>query len=121
MLSKNFDFDFVVFVKLNLGNKERTLVSGEPEFYVFKKSEARKLVHDLDKKWPFIPYNEKTFKNHRGGWGIIKEFLEISGNCSPLHAQAAIGMGFPASVRRMASRARSERRRAVSTTERMSA
>ena len=44
-----------------------------------------------------------------------------SGNCSRPFGHAGIGRGMPARVRRMASRARRERRRAVSTTERMSA
>lgn len=43
------------------------------------------------------------------------------GNCSRPFGHAGIGRGMPARVRRMASRARRERRRAVSTTERMSA
>ena len=42
-------------------------------------------------------------------------------NCSRPFGHAGIGRGMPARVRRMASRARRERRRAVSTTERMSA
>ena len=45
----------------------------------------------------------------------------IESNCSRPFGHAGIGRGMPARVRRMASRARRERRRAVSTTERMSA
>ena len=45
----------------------------------------------------------------------------INGNCSVPRCHATVGMGLPASVRRMASMARRPRRRAVSTTERMSA
>ena len=45
----------------------------------------------------------------------------FNGNCSRPFGHAGIGRGFAARVNRMASRARRERRRAVSTTERMSA
>ena len=45
----------------------------------------------------------------------------LDSNCSRPFGHAGIGRGMPARVRRMASRARRERRRAVSTTERMSA
>ena len=48
-------------------------------------------------------------------------FHYFQGNCSRPFGHAGIGRGFAARVNRMASRARRERRRAVSTTERMSA
>jgi hypothetical protein len=50
-----------------------------------------------------------------------KSLSPIKGNCSAPLSHAGAGMGLRASVRRMASMARSPRRRAVSTTERMSA
>ena len=62
-----------------------------------------------------------------GGPSLRAENARIFGNgpktcnCSVPRCHATAGMGLPASVRRMASMARRPRRRAVSTTERISA
>ena len=54
-------------------------------------------------------------------FGVSGTLAQVFRNCSRPFGHAGIGRGFAARVNRMASRARRERRRAVSTTERMSA
>ena len=81
-----------------------------------------------------LRYDILAYLNSRAAWFLLsgictslrggKWRLELRAdycNCSRPFGHAGIGRGFAARVNRMASRARRERRRAVSTTERMSA
>lgn len=73
---KKFEFDFVIFVRLNWGNREGELEAKDPEFYVMAANKARGLVKDPD-RWAYIPYSKRTFDPHRSQWGPIKNFLKM--------------------------------------------
>ncbi len=73
---RKFEFNFVVFVRLNRGNSEGELVAEDPEFYVMSANMAQARVKDSD-RWGYIPYNTKTFERHQSRWDLIKNFLDM--------------------------------------------
>jgi hypothetical protein len=81
---KNFDCDFVVLVRLNRGYRfssaaKRKLPAEDPEYYVLSVDDARSLTK-VTASWSKIVYKKNEFEHYRGGWSIIRNFLEKAGN-----------------------------------------
>jgi hypothetical protein len=67
------------------------------------------------------PKAPMVFTDPEKVWAFIDEFKKLGSHDTVAVIAHAVASGFPARVRRMASKAPIARRRAVSTTERMSA
>ena len=105
------------------GMSEETSVKANTEVRLGAIYALEKLARDdLAMHWPIMETLCAYVRENAGPPKTPpKDIASIQGNCSRPFGHAGIGRGMPARVRRMASRARRERRRAVSTTERMSA
>ena len=72
---KNFDCEFVVFARLNRGNKSGTKPPSAPEFFVFPSSELAGL-HRSD-GWKKIRLNDlEDWKSYKDRWDLVRDFLE---------------------------------------------
>jgi len=82
ILVKNFDFDFLVLVRLNRGYLKSAAKSAlppkDPEYYVLTAKDAERLLVDRDTAWPKIPWNGDRLAPHLRQWGIVRDFLKIT-------------------------------------------
>lgn len=71
---KSFDCDFVVFARLNRGNKAGTGTVRDPEFFVFPVQVLRSLPRT--KGWSKVAVTGvKNWKAYKSRWDLIRAFL----------------------------------------------
>ena len=71
---KSFDCDFIVFARLNRGNKVGTAAVRDPEFFVFPVHMLRALPRS--KGWGKIAVTGvKNWKTYKSRWDLIRAFL----------------------------------------------
>jgi hypothetical protein len=71
---KSFDCDFVVFARLNRGNKAQTAAVRDPEFFVFPIRLLRSLPRTTG--WGKIAVTGvKDWQNYKSRWDLIRKFL----------------------------------------------
>lgn len=71
---KNFDCEFVVFARLNRGNKSKTRAPSPPEFFVFPTAKLKNL-HRTD-GWQKIRLNDlKDWQSYEDRWDLIRDYL----------------------------------------------
>jgi hypothetical protein len=71
---KSFDCDFVVFARLNRGNKAGTATVRDPEFFVFPVRMLRSLPRS--KGWGKVAVTGvKNWKGFKSRWDLIRTFL----------------------------------------------
>lgn len=73
---KNFDCDFVVFARLNRGNKAGTARVSDPEFYVFPVSLIEKLPRTDG--WGKVSLNRiPEWQTYESRWDLIRDHLQL--------------------------------------------
>ena len=73
---KNFECDFVVFCRLNRGNKAGTAKVGAPEYFVFPVDVVQAAPRSED--WGKVAV--RSIPNHdeyRGRWDLVRAFLQL--------------------------------------------
>jgi hypothetical protein len=71
---KNFDCEFVVFARLNRGNKKGTKSASAPEFFVFPVGKLKGL-HRSD-GWKKIRLNDlPEWRTYEGRWDLVRDYL----------------------------------------------
>ena len=71
---RNFNCDFVVFARLNRGNKKGTAAVSDPELFVFPITKIRRLPRS--KGWGKVKLATiKKWKEYRGRWDLIRAFM----------------------------------------------
>lgn len=74
---KNFNCEFVVFARLNRGNKIGTKTPTAPEFFVFPVAKLQSL-HRSD-GWQKVRLNDlEGWQSYRDRWDLIRTFLAAS-------------------------------------------
>jgi hypothetical protein len=72
---KNCESDFVVFCRLNRGNKKGTAAAAEPEFYVFPTQVCLKVRGDGG--WHKVMVRDiENYDQYRNAWQRIADFLD---------------------------------------------
>jgi hypothetical protein len=73
-LIKNFDCDYVVYVRLNRGNRNNGGNRRDPEFYCFP-VEVVKAAHSNNDWGKVSVRNIADYDTYKTAWGLIAEFV----------------------------------------------
>jgi len=89
---KSFDCDFIVFARLNRGNKAGTAIVRDPEFFVFPVRLLRSLPRSPG--WGKVAVTGvKNWKAYKSRWDLIRAFLARTGASRSHQSARSSGLG----------------------------